>query len=112
MSDYLIEAATKEEWAERALRAEAKLQDMALDCLAAEGQAADAYQAQLAAEAKLRTAEEIGRAFEEDAGQLREKLAKAVNALQEIADPISLALGAINAEIARTILAELKQGTE
>jgi hypothetical protein len=53
MSDYLIEAATKEEWAERALRAEAKLRDMALDCLAAEGQAADAYQAQLAAEDKL-----------------------------------------------------------
>ena len=40
MSDYRIEAATKEEWAERALRAEAKLRDMALDCLAAEGQAA------------------------------------------------------------------------
>ena len=32
---------------------EAKLQSMALDCLAADGQAADAYQAQLAAEAKL-----------------------------------------------------------
>jgi hypothetical protein len=29
-------------------------------------------------EAKLKTAEEIGRAFEEDAGQLRVKLAKAV----------------------------------
>jgi hypothetical protein len=32
---------------------EAKLQDMALDCLAAQGQAEEAYQAQLAAEAKL-----------------------------------------------------------
>jgi outer membrane murein-binding lipoprotein Lpp len=32
---------------------EAKLREMALDCLAAEGQAAEAYQAQLAAEAKL-----------------------------------------------------------
>ena len=53
MTDYLIEAATKEEWAERALRAEADLRNMALDYLAAEGQAADAYQAQLAAEAKL-----------------------------------------------------------
>jgi hypothetical protein len=59
MSDYRIEAATKEEWAERALRAEAKLRDMALDCLAAEGQAADAYQAQLAAEVKLAKAVEM-----------------------------------------------------
>lgn len=33
----------------RAQAAEAKLQDMALDCLAAQGQAAEAYQAQLAA---------------------------------------------------------------
>jgi hypothetical protein len=32
---------------------EAKLREMALDCLAADGQAAEAYQAQLAAEAKL-----------------------------------------------------------
>jgi hypothetical protein len=53
MSDYRIEAATKEEWAERALRAEADLRKMALDYLAAEGQAAEAYQAQLTAEAKL-----------------------------------------------------------
>jgi hypothetical protein len=37
---------------------EAKLQDMALDCLAAQGQAEEAYQAQLAAEAKL--AEAVG----------------------------------------------------
>lgn len=39
------------------------------------------------AEAKLATCEEIGRAFEEDAGQLREKLAKAVEALEGIARP-------------------------
>jgi hypothetical protein len=32
---------------------EAKLQDMALDCLAAQGQAAEAYQAQLVAEAEI-----------------------------------------------------------
>jgi hypothetical protein len=32
-------------------------------------------------EAKLKTVEEIGRAFEEDAGQLRAKLAKAVEVL-------------------------------
>jgi hypothetical protein len=35
-------------------------------------------------EANLKTAEEIGRAFEEDAGQLRAKLAKAVEALREV----------------------------
>jgi hypothetical protein len=57
MSDYRIEAATKEEWAERALRAEADLRKMALDYLAAEGQAAEAYQAQLLAEARLADAE-------------------------------------------------------
>jgi hypothetical protein len=34
------------------------------------------------AEYKLEVAEEIGRAFEEDAGQLRDKLAKAVEALK------------------------------
>lgn len=37
-------------------------------------------------EVKLKTAEEIGCAFEEDAGQLREKLAKAVEALERIED--------------------------
>lgn len=35
-------------------------------------------------EAKLKTSEEIGRAFEEDAGQLRTKLAKAMEALELI----------------------------
>jgi hypothetical protein len=34
--------------------------------------------------AKLKTSEEIGRAFEEDAGQLRAKLAKATDALKEL----------------------------
>jgi septal ring factor EnvC (AmiA/AmiB activator) len=38
---------------ERIEELEAKLREMALDCLAADGQAAEAYQAQLAAEAKL-----------------------------------------------------------
>jgi biopolymer transport protein ExbB/TolQ len=36
------------------------------------------------AEAKLKTAEEIGRAFEEDAGQLRAKLAKVVDVIKHI----------------------------
>jgi multidrug efflux pump subunit AcrA (membrane-fusion protein) len=49
---------------------EAKLREMALDCLAAEGQAAEAYQAQLAAEAKLSKSEAL--------------LAKAVSALNVI----------------------------
>jgi hypothetical protein len=35
-------------------------------------------------EEKLKTAEEIGRAFEEDTGQTREKLAKAVEALEKV----------------------------
>lgn len=34
-------------------------------------------------EAKLKTSEEIGRAFEEDAGQLRARLARAIAALDE-----------------------------
>ena len=41
------------EAADRIEELEADLRKMALDCLAADGQAADAYQAQLAAEAKL-----------------------------------------------------------
>ena len=49
---------------------EAKLQSMALDCLAADGQAADAYQAQLAAEAKLAKAMEIIKAYGEDEGYI------------------------------------------
>jgi len=36
------------------------------------------------AEANLKIAEEIGRAFEEDAGQLRDKLAKAVDVIKHI----------------------------
>ena len=43
-----------------------------------------------ALEAKLATCEEIGRAFEEDAGQLRNKLAKAVEGLREIASEASV----------------------
>ena len=38
------------------------------------------------AEYKLEAAEKIGRAFEEDAGQLRAKLAKAVEAIREMMD--------------------------
>ena len=42
------------------------------------------------------------------AEQLEAKLAKAVEALRQIADPISLAQGNVNAEIARATLEEIK----
>jgi hypothetical protein len=62
-------------------------------------------------EAKLKTAEEIGRAFEEDAGQTREKLAKAVEALMDIVKDCEAEYppshGAIK-YFCRTTLAELK----
>jgi hypothetical protein len=47
MDDYRIEAASKAEWAERALRAEAKLRDMALELIAV-NEGADAAEAKLA----------------------------------------------------------------
>jgi hypothetical protein len=53
----LIPAGTMDEAADRIEELEAKLQDMALDCLAAQGQAEEAYQAQLAAEARIETLE-------------------------------------------------------
>jgi Skp family chaperone for outer membrane proteins len=43
---------------ERIEELEAKLRSMALDCLAADGQAQEAYEAQLAAEARLAKAVE------------------------------------------------------
>jgi len=39
-------------------------------------------------EAKLKTTNEIGLAFEEDAGQLREKLAEAIEALREVSQAL------------------------
>jgi hypothetical protein len=42
MSDYRIEAATKEEWANRALNAEERNKELTLQLLATSGQAADA----------------------------------------------------------------------
>jgi predicted nucleic acid-binding Zn-ribbon protein len=77
---------------------------------------AEAYAEEL--EAKLKTAEGIGRAFEEDAGQLREKLAKAVETLRNVVEEYDLfrkdeyerGLSPLDDEIhdARTTLAELK----
>jgi hypothetical protein len=81
--------------ADRIEELEAKLREMALDCLAADGQAAEAYQAQLAAEAKL---------------------AKAVDALDWIGNHMVMSM-ALNIDHlcrmmkqrARTTLAELKE---
>jgi flagellar biosynthesis/type III secretory pathway protein FliH len=87
------EAATKEEWAERALRAEFRMEILEAELITAEQRGyANAMEAERKLheerieelEAKLKTAKEIGRAFEEDAGQLREKLAKAVKELQRL----------------------------
>ena len=66
-------------------------------------------------EAKLKTAEEIGRAFEEDAGQLRAKLAKAEWLL--IDAEVQLEAGKIKtrrnrAELIRQFLAELTGGKD
>jgi thioredoxin-like negative regulator of GroEL len=68
MTDYRIEAATKEEWAERALRAERKLADTAID-----------YE-------KLRRRwAEVAQSKYQRAKSAEAKLAKAVEALREIA---------------------------
>jgi hypothetical protein len=55
-----------------------------LEAARADAKEAEAYAEEL--EAKLATCEEIGRAFEEDAGQLRAKLAKAVDWFETIRD--------------------------
>ena len=82
---------------ERIEELEADLRKMALDCIAADGQAAEAYQAQLAAEAKL---------------------AKAVEALKRIASGefsgrmlTSMPPQDAAQYFARTTLAELKNET-
>ena len=68
MTDYRIEAATKEEWADRALRAERKLADTAID-----------YE-------KLRRRwAEVAQSKYQRAKSAEAKLAKAVEALREIA---------------------------
>ena len=72
MTDYRIEAATKEEWAERALRAERKLADTAID-----------YKKQCEVlEERWEAACQDAREAEAYAGELEAKLAKAVDALE------------------------------
>ena len=62
MTDYRIEAATKEEWAERALRAERKLADTAIDykkrCEELEKACAEWAERALRAEARAERLEE------------------------------------------------------
>ena len=61
---------------------------------------------------KLKTSEEIGRAFEEDAGQLRVKLAKAMTGLNSIASNTCCDKCQEAALVARTTLAELTGGKD
>jgi hypothetical protein len=106
MTDYRIEAATKEEWAERALRAERKLADTAIDYEKLRRRWAEVaqsrYQRAKSAEAKLKLADtaidykkrcevleerweaacQDAREAEAYAGKLEAKLAKAVEALR------------------------------
>jgi phage shock protein A len=70
---------------------EADLRKMALDCIAADGQAAEAYQAQLAAEHKLATCEKYKAAYAEcdkigtqAVRDLEAKLNKAMGALEKV----------------------------
>jgi chromosome segregation ATPase len=53
-------------------------------------------------EAKLSTCEEIGKAFEEDAGQLRDKLAKAMTRVMDYSNDPHLV------QFARAVLAEIE----
>ena len=59
-------------------------------------------------EAKLKTSEEIGRAFEEDAGQLRAKLAKQDDLIKERSDEVRAAVVAALTEAAECCTAQLR----
>lgn len=60
-------------------------------------------------EREMDVSNELGKALEEDAGQLREKLAKAMVALQAIADDPYADIKEVQ-ENARKVLAELEGG--
>jgi hypothetical protein len=110
MTDYRIEAATKEEWAERALRAERKLADTAID-----------YKKRCEVlEERWEAACQDAREAEAYAGKLEAKLAKAVEALRfyawenEARLPSEGPWGTASTDfgqIARATLAELKGQT-
>ena len=57
---------------------------------------------------QLAAARQDAKEAEAYAEEVEAKLAKAMEALRQIADPISLAQGNVNAEIARATLAEIK----
>jgi hypothetical protein len=108
MTDYRIEAATKEEWADRALRAERKLADTAIDYKKQRRRWAEVsesnYQRAKSAEAKLadtairykkrcevleerwEAACQDAREAEVYAGKLEAKLARAVEALEIVSN--------------------------
>ena len=100
MSEYIVEKMNQASLAESHVELKARIEEL---------------------EVKLKTSEEIGRAFEEDAGQLRAKLAKAVEALaswkhydeSNEVDHVSLMLNYADAiEKTRTTLAELTGGKD
>jgi hypothetical protein len=107
---------------ERIEELEADLRKMALDYLAAEGQAAEAYQAQLAAEDKLATCEKYKAAYAEcdrigtqTVRDLEAKLEKAAEALDWIGYHMVMSMALDQGHLcrmmkqhARTTLAELK----
>lgn len=70
MTDYMIDCATKEEWAERALAAEARNKELALELLAVHTQAQEAND-------RLAKAEVIVRIIASD--QWDERLGEAVD---------------------------------
>jgi hypothetical protein len=107
MSDYRIEAATKEEWAGRALRAEFRMEILEAELIAAEQRG---YANAMEAERKL---------HEERIEELEAKLAKAVDALDWIGNHMvmSMALNEdhlcrVMKQCARTTLAELEGETD
>jgi 3-dehydroquinate dehydratase len=69
---------------ERIEELEADLRKMALDYLAAQGQAAEAYQAQLAAEAKLKAVTTVRELMGHMWGDAEDKLEKAIGALGKV----------------------------
>jgi hypothetical protein len=95
--------------ADRIEELEAEVRRLESQCEGLAQAAINNGQGLIIAEAKLATCEEIGRAFEEDAGQLREKLAKAIVALDKIKRIDNLV--GVFAACERT-LAELKGETD
>jgi hypothetical protein len=97
---------------ERIEELEADLRKMALDCIAADGQAAEAYQAQLAAEAKLAKCQALMHA---GLAEYKRRLVMALEALKDVIGVLDDPHGGEHVKdmreaalIARTVLAELE----